>query len=88
MIRIQKSFKKEYLEHSLCSFDLSMHGPLARPYETVMTVGEPGYIWPLVLCEAGGLFLCHGGQKMEHSQKDSDCSFYRKESGNLMKQAA
>lgn len=38
MIRIQKSFKKEYLEHSLCSFDLSLHGPLARPYETVLNV--------------------------------------------------
>ena len=34
MIRIQKSSLKEYLEHSLCSFILYLHGPLARPYET------------------------------------------------------
>lgn len=36
MIRIQNSWKKEYLELSLCSFDYEPHGPLARPYETVM----------------------------------------------------
>ena len=34
MIRIQNSWKKEYLELSLCSFDYEPHGPLARPYET------------------------------------------------------
>ena len=34
MIRIQKSFKHEYLDLSLCSFDYEPHGPLARPYET------------------------------------------------------
>jgi hypothetical protein len=34
MIRIQNSWKKEYLELSLCSFDYEPHGPLARPYKT------------------------------------------------------
>lgn len=34
MIQIMKSFKKEYLDLSLCSFDYEPHGSLARPYET------------------------------------------------------
>jgi hypothetical protein len=36
MIRIQKLFSKEYLEHSLCSYYYGVHGPLARPYETIL----------------------------------------------------
>lgn len=36
MIRIQKFFSKEYLEHSLCSYYYGVHGPLARPYETIL----------------------------------------------------
>ena len=36
MIRIQKFFSKEYMEHSLCSYYYGVHGPLARPYETIL----------------------------------------------------
>lgn len=34
MIRIQKPFLNEYMEHSLCSYYYGVHSPLARPYET------------------------------------------------------
>jgi hypothetical protein len=34
MIRIQSSWKKEYLELSLCASYDQPHGPLARPYKT------------------------------------------------------
>lgn len=34
MIRTKMFFSSEYSEHSLCSFDLDLHGLLARPYET------------------------------------------------------
>ena len=36
MIRIQKSFLKEYMEHFLCSYYYGVHGSLARPYETIL----------------------------------------------------
>ena len=34
MIRIQKSWIKEYQELSLCARDYEPHGPFACPYET------------------------------------------------------
>ena len=59
-------FKSEYQDLSLCSFNHKMHGPLACPYKTEnRTVKrQPEQTIrisrPLVLYEAGGLFVYAG----------------------------